>query len=104
MKLKVLKTFRDKETKKVYRPGVVIDITDDVRVQDMLNRNLCEAVASTGKKEPASSGSKSSKGKGKAAEPAKTEDGAAVSSTANPVEGNPAESNAEGSPEGSNQE
>ena len=44
MKLKVRITFRDKETNKVYRPGEIIDIADEGRVQDMLNRKLCEAV------------------------------------------------------------
>ena len=46
MKLKVLKTFRDKnDGVTVYQPGDVIDIEDDKRVADLVKRGLCEKPA-----------------------------------------------------------
>jgi len=50
MKIKVLKVFRDKLTKTMYKPDDVIDHFDDARAQDALNRKLVEKVDD--KKEP----------------------------------------------------
>lgn len=44
MKLKVLKGFRDKITKKVYKPGEEIDHLEDARAVDAINRKLVEEV------------------------------------------------------------
>lgn len=41
-KLKVLKPFRDKEDHKTwYKPGQVINITDEERSKDLVKRGLC---------------------------------------------------------------
>lgn len=41
-KLKVLKPFRDKVDKKTwYKPGQVINITDEERSNDLVKRGLC---------------------------------------------------------------
>lgn len=46
MKLNVLKTFRDRnDGVTVYHPGEVIDIEDEMRVEDLIRRGLCEKPA-----------------------------------------------------------
>lgn len=106
MKLKVRITFRDKETNKIYRPGEIIDITDETRSQDMLKRKLCEAVEAAKpaakEKAPKKSGNAPKAGKGKTSakenEPVEGSD-PAEGEGANPVEGE------DGNPENSeNQE
>ncbi len=90
MKLKVRLTFQDKETKKIYKPGQIIDIADSARVQDMLNRKLCESVATTKKTGEGTSakdkGNGGKKGNPKSQQPAKVEDPAKETGSA-PVEG-----------------
>lgn len=90
MKLKVRLTFQDKETKKIYKPGQIIDIADSARVQDMLNRKLCESVDITKKTGEGTSakdkGNGSKKGNPKSQQPAKVEVPAKEADPA-PVEG-----------------
>lgn len=78
MKLKVRLTFQDKETKKIYTPGQIINIADSARVQDMLNRNLCEPVGATEKtvegKSAKDKGGNGKKGNPKSQQSAKVED------------------------------
>ena len=46
MKLKVLKTFRDKvDGVTVYHAGEEIDIKEETRVADLVKRGLCEKTA-----------------------------------------------------------
>jgi hypothetical protein len=50
MKLKVLKTFRDKnDGVTIYQPGEVIDIKEETRVADLVKRGLCEEVKGSDK-------------------------------------------------------
>lgn len=54
MKLKVVQQFRDKfDERTLYPEGAIIDIADAARVEDLINRGLCE-------KAPAKTASKKS--------------------------------------------
>lgn len=44
MKVKVTSVFRDKFTGRYYEPGEVIEISDEIRVEDLENRKLAERV------------------------------------------------------------
>ncbi|MCD7923626.1 MAG: hypothetical protein LUI85_02575 [Bacteroides sp.] len=52
MKVKVTTVFRDKFTHQLYNPGEVIEIEDEARIEDLVNRKLAERVeVPEGKKE-----------------------------------------------------
>lgn len=45
MKLRVLVKFQDiKKPDKIYKPGDVVEITDNDRAESLISRKLCEAV------------------------------------------------------------
>ena len=50
MKVKVISEFLDKFTKQLYKPGQVIEIEDEARVEDLNSRRLAEPIEE--KKEP----------------------------------------------------
>lgn len=50
MKVKVISEFQDKFTEQLYKPGQVIEIEDEARVEDLNSRRLAEPIEE--KKEP----------------------------------------------------
>lgn len=44
MKVKVISEFQDKFTKQLYKPGQVIEIEDEARVEDLNSRRLAEPI------------------------------------------------------------
>lgn len=44
MRVKVIEVFRDKFNGKYYEPGQVLEIEDEARVEDLVNRKLAERV------------------------------------------------------------
>ena len=44
MKVKVIKTFRDKFTKALYTPGTEIELDEKGRIADLESRGLVEAI------------------------------------------------------------
>lgn len=44
MKVKVINVFQDKFTHRRYNPGEVIEIEDEIRVQDLVDRKLAECL------------------------------------------------------------
>lgn len=44
MKVKVLKIFRDKFTKDLYPVGVILELDDEDRIEDLTSRGLVEVV------------------------------------------------------------
>lgn len=55
MKLQVIKSFKDKETKEVYEVGAEIELTEVNRINDVVARGFCQIVE-IGAKEPADNG------------------------------------------------
>lgn len=51
MKVKAVKVFRDKITRVMYKPGEVLEITDNDRAADLVNRGLAEIVPEAPKTE-----------------------------------------------------
>lgn len=44
MKVKVISVFRDKFTSRLYNPGELIEIEDEARVEDLVERELVESI------------------------------------------------------------
>ena len=44
MKVRVISEFQDKFTKQLYKPGQVIEIEDEARVEDLKSRRLAEPI------------------------------------------------------------
>ena len=44
MKVKVISVFQDKFTKQLYNPDDVLDLEDESRIEDLINRKLVEAI------------------------------------------------------------
>lgn len=44
MKVKVISVFRDKFTHQLYNPGEVIEVEDEIRVQNLVDRKLVECL------------------------------------------------------------
>ena len=53
MKVKVLRTFRDKYTKEIYAPGAEFKCDDEERVKDLVARGFVKASEEPAKKAPA---------------------------------------------------
>lgn len=57
MKLQVIKSFKDKETKELYAVGTEIEIAEIARINDLVARGLCKIVSvEVPEKEPAVNG------------------------------------------------